>query len=1161
MRFSRLLAFLSLLAVTEACTDRDPMGPLPPPRKPSFAFSTIAADGAPYGATVSSNGIAWVSFTSTSLVKRLNVATGQFSDSASTGASTIPQQLAANATGTRLYVANNDTRPANAGLILSLNTSSHAVMDSMRVTGDATAIISTPAGDTVYVGTVEGSLYKLDLTHQAILQSRSLPSAGSYHFIWDRAHTRLFASSLRHSMVYQVDPATLAVDSFQLGGHYPTGIALSSDETKLFIADSGSTSITVWNVATKTQVSTISTGCKGTDLLRLSDNSRLYEGCDGTIVAVDPDSGTMIGTYSLTDCHAGCLQPTPGQFVFDPGTRKVISPNAAGWVNLIDAAPASSGNGLPSGPFGSVVTGIETAWITQSTARAAQRLNVPTGLFTGSALTGPDSTLAVQIDRNSDGSRVYVANFDQRSANRGLVVSINTSTRTIVDSVRVPAGDATGIIATPTGDTVIVGITDGQIYRIALPSKTVVASRTGLPTAGAYHFAWNQSRSLLYAANTNSGRIYELKADSLNIIRTFTDTAKRPQGIAFSSDWSNLYAADQKTGIVVWSIASGTELSVISTGCRGYGLLRLPDNSRLYDSCTLDGKVVTLDPRDPKPSVKETYPVGGRPRELSYAPRLGQVIVPNELGWVDYLDAPTQPPVGWFVAPGCTSSGNGTYASPWNLQTALNGGSGTNLVQPGDTVWLLGGTYKCANTFDSQKSGTSSAAVSFRPYPGHRVTLDAGDNPLGTLLTVHSDYTVFWGIEFTNSDPTRHIAIGDSGIDRSHLIYNQGKHNKFLNLVLHDGGVGLLTEPPAEDVEIAGCIVYDNGFMWPWSDTTGYRGHGHGLYLINTLTSSDSILAHDNVLFNQFANGVQATSDPDPGKSLHGIRITGNVVFNNGVLADSGPRPQNNIIVGSLDPSDAFLVSAIVDTNATYISPDAPKLMAGKNVVIGLDGHLNRDATVRGNYIVGGGHDTTAALEVDRWQTVTFNGNTVIGCQPQVSNCPSGSGIALLSASNVSTSGQTWSLDSLYRDSTQASWRFLGTLYDFPTWRSTSHINTSDRPIAGSPAITRVFVRHSRYKPSNTSTGRAMVAVYNWQGLGSVSVSMDGIIPTDPPRAYEIRNVQDPFGDPIVKGVFTGGSVNIPISAVPPPTPVGDARNSAPALGTRFNAYFVSWTP
>src|ERR1043165_7666339 len=92
MRFSRLLAFLSLLAVTEACTDRDPMGPLPPPRKPSFAFSTIAADGAPYGATVLSNGIAWVSFTSTSLVKRLNVATGQLSDSASTGASTIPQR-------------------------------------------------------------------------------------------------------------------------------------------------------------------------------------------------------------------------------------------------------------------------------------------------------------------------------------------------------------------------------------------------------------------------------------------------------------------------------------------------------------------------------------------------------------------------------------------------------------------------------------------------------------------------------------------------------------------------------------------------------------------------------------------------------------------------------------------------------------------------------------------------------------------------------------------------------------------------------------------------------------------------------------------------------------------------------------------------------------
>ncbi|HTY43209.1 MAG TPA: hypothetical protein VMH79_15165, partial [Thermoanaerobaculia bacterium] len=44
----------------------------------------------------------------------------------------------------------------------------------------------------------------------------------------------------------------------------------------------------------------------------------------------------------------------------------------------------------------------------------------------------------------------------------------------------------------------------------------------------------------------------------------------------------------------------------------------------------------------------------------------------------------------FYVAPNASGSGNGSLANPWKLQTALNQPSA---VQPGDTIWLRGGTY------------------------------------------------------------------------------------------------------------------------------------------------------------------------------------------------------------------------------------------------------------------------------------------------------------------------------------------------------------------------------------------------------------------------------------------------------------------------------------
>src|ERR1700694_5010876 len=46
---------------------------------------------------------------------------------------------------------------------------------------------------------------------------------------------------------------------------------------------------------------------------------------------------------------------------------------------------------------------------------------------------------------------------------------------------------------------------------------------------------------------------------------------------------------------------------------------------------------------------------------------------------------------GYYASPTGSSAGDGSAARPWDLTTALAGGSGR--VQPGDTVWVRARTY------------------------------------------------------------------------------------------------------------------------------------------------------------------------------------------------------------------------------------------------------------------------------------------------------------------------------------------------------------------------------------------------------------------------------------------------------------------------------------
>src|SRR6266566_3578484 len=303
---------------------------------------------------------------------------------------------------------------------------------------------------------------------------------------------------------------------------------------------------------------------------------------------------------------------------------------------------------------------------------------------------------------------------------------------------------------------------------------------------------------------------------------------------------------------------------------------------------------------------------------------------------------------GYYAATNGSSSGDGSSGRPWNLATALSGGNGK--VQPGDTVWLRGGTY--VGQFRSTLTGTAAAPIVVRQYPGERAIIDGGGSTSDTFVADGS-YSVFWGFEMTNSDPVR--CCSTSSFFRADMMVSHATHVKFINMIDHDGGPGYYTWSPYGDVELYGAIIYNIGY--DGSD----RGHGHGMYLKNDV---GPLVVRDNILFNSYGYGIHAYTNTGDGL-LNGIHLEGNVSFNSGTLSAQGTSGN----IGNLGQPPANNM-AMID-NMTFFSPG----IGGSNWLLGSGDGL----TATGNYVVGG-----TGMSQGTWTNAIITGNTVItsGAKP-----------------------------------------------------------------------------------------------------------------------------------------------------------------------------------
>ena len=304
----------------------------------------------------------------------------------------------------------------------------------------------------------------------------------------------------------------------------------------------------------------------------------------------------------------------------------------------------------------------------------------------------------------------------------------------------------------------------------------------------------------------------------------------------------------------------------------------------------------------------------------------------------------------FYVSPGAASNGDGSLGNPWKLQTAIGFNSP---VQPGDTIWVRGGTY--AGTYHSYLEGTATSPVIVRTFPGEHAVIDGGNSNRVTIFIVEGSYTWYWGLEImssyghrtsTQAGPAPSDILYGAGID----IYQSGSHPglKFINLIIHDTRAGFGWWDEATDSEIYGSIIYYNG--WQGSDD----GHGHGIYGQNPSGSTKKVT--DSVVFSNFGEGMQFYASS---VYVNNITLEGNTLLQNGI----GNDYTRNVLVGGDHPAqNPNLIS-----NYLYYGPGGP----ATGLKLGLSGSMCQNAILTGNYVA------------NRIQTfcssMTISGNTFYG--------------------------------------------------------------------------------------------------------------------------------------------------------------------------------------
>jgi hypothetical protein len=554
---------------------------------------------------------------------------------------------------------------------------------------------------------------------------------------------------------------------------------------------------------------------------------------------------------------------------------------------------------------------------------------------------------------------------------------------------------------------------------------------------------------------------------------------------------------------------------------------------------------------------------------------------------VDNVVVWTSVPDPLFVAPQGGPAGEGSIASPMDLQSALN------FAPPGTTIRMRDGVYTPAdgNGFVFRASGTPKARIRLiQDSPGlGRAIIDGyvPGKPIaqsqGTLNLFGSrggNYVDLYGFRVTNSDASRSFdgtsKCADGGVqivdavatNLYHIISDNHGCTNFSLFGSNEGGV-----------KYYGLLSFNNG------NPLGFNGgSGYGIYEQSDPHGDERKVVQACILWNTYGQDVP----PGNAYLIHSYAHHGNLenqdFLDNILLASPahGGAIADYIAWGQPILWGSFrnpVVAGTFQRNVT-MKPFSVRVLRGQSS-IGYSAHDNHDVQVLDNHFMGG-------CAVNTFRTATLRGNVLVatgtvnggkggahpdsvGCWDVVRNTAHPSDLTDWSwGANTyydaveRPDGQPAKYDGLFAVEGESSMAFDQVVNDHGPWRNRAGDMRSTLQL-GLPAANVIKVNTSPYGETGIL---ATVGVVNYTKSATIQLGDCGIAPGTLYAVYHIADLlwsaDGKFvGMPTASGTMTaGGTITVPgLPDKTLQTPVGVGKfapaNPQAAMPGEIAAYVI----